>query len=151
MEFLPFLSFCAGSAGFGFAVWTYLASRKIADIRYEVSQFADYRMPSEFLKEVSKAPVKIRAISAGNKAAQNVALKIKTRFPIVACEPDPPELRVKISNNEIRVEIDKLNPHQEPSLFVTCNGDPSVDQLEAIQITHDEGVAQSMTPNKYLT
>lgn len=148
MEILPLVSIGIGIAGFLFGVWTHFTTRKVAEVRYEISQFADYKIPAEFLKEVSKAPVKIRVVSLGNKSAQNVALRFKAKFPIVAYEIDPPELKPKISDNEVRVEVDRLNPRQELNLFITCNGDPSVEQIEALQITHTEGVARAMTLNE---
>jgi hypothetical protein len=148
MEILPLVSIGVGIAGFLFGVWAHFTTRKVAKVRYEISQFADYKMPAEFLKEVSKAPVKIRAVSLGNKSAQNVALRLKTKFPIVAYEIDPPELKPKISHNELRFEVDRLNPRQELNLFITCNGDPTVNQIETLQITHSQGVALPMTFNE---
>jgi hypothetical protein len=149
MELLPFLSLFVGIAGFAFAVWTHLSTRRVAEVRYQVSQFADYKMPAEFLKDVSRAPIKIHAVSTGNKSAENVAVRIKTKFPLVAYEFDPPELAPKVADNELRVEIGKLNPQQEFNLFLTCNGDPAIDQVEAVQITHAEGVALLMSLTKH--
>lgn len=148
MELLPFLSLAVGIAGFGFGVWEHFATRKIAEIGYQIAQFADFKTPIEFLKDVSKAPIKIRAISSGSKSARDISFRIKTRFPIVSYELDPSELVPKISNNEFRVEIERLNPDQELNLFLTCNGDPATDQIDSIQITHSEGIARQTSLTK---
>lgn len=63
------------------------------------------------------------------------------KFPVVAFEMDPSEIVPNISGNELHFEISQLNPQQEVKWFLTCNGDPKVDQVGMVQVTHDEGVA----------
>jgi hypothetical protein len=120
-------------------VWTYFQARKTAEIRFEVSELADFKIPGEFLTALSYAPLVIRIESTGNKAAENVILDIATNNAIEKCEVEPSILQPNLTPNRIRLSIDTLNPAQSVRMFVTCVGDPSSKQLSRIELTQKEG------------
>jgi hypothetical protein len=133
----------AAVAGVAFGVWRHFVSRKTSELRYEISQLADYKVPAQFLKSLSRAPITISIESTGTKAAENTKLAVKTRFPIDECEVQPAELKPTVFTNEVHLDAGRLNPGQSVRVFIACNGDPALDQLENSEITHAEGAALS--------
>jgi hypothetical protein len=139
------VSACAAVAGVAFGVWKHFATRKTSEIRYEISQLADYKVPAQFLRSLSRAPITISIESTGTKAAENTKFAIKTKFPIDQCEVQPAELKPTICTNEVHLDAGRLNPGQSVRVFIACNGDPTLDQIESSEITHAEGTALSRT------
>ncbi len=142
MLIVTLISAIAGVAGVAFAIWTYFATRRFAEIRYEISQFVDYRIPPSFLRGLLRAPIAIRVESTGNKAAENVTLVVTTKIPIVDYEVEPAELVATVTDNEVRLKMGKLNPGQSVRIFLQCNGDPTLNQVESTEFTHAEGAAR---------
>jgi hypothetical protein len=136
------ISAIAGVTGVAFAIWTYFATRRFAEIRYEISQFVDYRIPPSFLRGLLRVPIAIRVESTGNKAAENVSLVARTKIPIVDCEVEPAASAPARSDNEVRLTVARLNPGQSIRIFLQCNGDPTLDQVASTEFTHAEGAAR---------
>jgi len=84
------ISAVAAVVGVGVAIWTSFATRKIAEVRYEISQLADYQIPASFLEGLPRAPIMLKAESTGNKAAENVSFVLKMRTPIINYHVEPP-------------------------------------------------------------
>jgi hypothetical protein len=137
------VSTCAAVAGVAFGVWRHFSTRKTSEIRYEISQLADYKVPAQFLRSLSRAPITISIESTGTKAAENTKFAIKTKFPIDECEVQPAELEPAIFTNEVLLDAGRLNPGQSVRVFIACNGDPTLDQIESSEITHAEGAGLS--------
>ena len=142
MLIITVISTCAGVVGVAFGIWKYFSSRKISEVRYEISQLSDYKIPAEFLEGLARAPIVVRAQSTGTKAAENVVFKIKMRFPVDKCEVDPSGLEIKIANNEVQLSVARLNPGQSVRMFMTCNGDPLLEQVNTFEFTHVDGPAR---------
>jgi hypothetical protein len=124
------------------AIWTYFATRKVAEVRYEISQLADYQIPASFLEGLPRAPIMLRAESTGNKAAENVTLVLKVKPLIINCHVEPPIHAPSVVNGEVRLCVARLNPGQSVRIFLECNGDPTSDQVESTEFTHSEGSAR---------
>ena len=123
-----------------FALYKHFSTRKIARLAYEVSQLSDYDVPESFLQGVTRALVVIRVESTGNKLAENVVLRVKTRSKIVDHEIHPNEFNATVSEQEIATTAEKLNPAQHLRILLYCEGRAVDDQIESIELTHAEGV-----------
>jgi hypothetical protein len=123
------------------AIWTYFATR-IAEVRYQISQLADYQIPASFLEGLPRAPIMLRAESTGNKAAENVTFVLKVKTLVINYHVEPQIHVLSVVNNEIRLYVARLNPGQSVRIFLECNGDPTSDQVESTEFTHSEGSAR---------
>ena len=129
-------------------VYSHVSSRKIAKLTYEVSQLSDFGVPESFLSDMPRAPLAITVTSRGNKGTENIILRIKTKSPIENFEASPADLPIIHVDNELSIQLTRLNPSQQIKLFLRCNGAASEDQISEINLSHSEGAGineQDMT------
>jgi hypothetical protein len=75
----PIITFVA----LAWAVWTYFKSRRYAELRFQITQIADFAIPRELVKQLAPhALISVVLESTGNKAAEHIELNIKTANPI---------------------------------------------------------------------
>lgn len=121
------------------AVYTHFSMRKVSKLTYEVSQLSDFGVPESFLADMPHSPIAITVTSRGNKGTENIILRLKTNSPIENCEVSPSSLSVTQSNNELSIQSARLNPSQQIKLFIRCNGEPHLNQIGELNLSHSEG------------
>lgn len=122
-------------------IYTHVSTRKVSKLTYETSQLSDFGVPISFLADVPRAPLAITVTSRGNKATQNIVIRLKTTSEVENFEASPADLPIKQTGNELIIQTETLNPSQKIKLFARCVGSPSENQIEDLEITHSEGGA----------
>ena len=130
--------------------WIYFRQRKVAELRFQITQLSDFGIPSEFVKELAPhALITISLESTGNKAAEHLNLNITAKNSLEKYEVNPkfPNMHVNIgaANEAVRLSIERLNPSQKLKIFLSCGGDPTENQLSGYEFTHSEGKALPLT------
>jgi hypothetical protein len=130
-----------GGLALVWGIYTHISTRKVSKLTYETSQLSDFGVPISFLADVPRAPLAITVTSRGNKATQNIIIRLKTTSAIENFEASPADLPIRQTGNELVIQTEALNPSQKIKLFARCVGSPSEDQIEELEITHSEGGA----------
>lgn len=124
-----------------FGIYKHFSTRKVARLAYEVSQISDYGVPGSMLQDITSAPISLVLENIGNKSAENIILRLRTRSDISAHTIEPENLNASVDDSEISMTIPSLNPTQKVKVFLRCAGSPSADQIESLELTHSEGSA----------
>jgi hypothetical protein len=123
------------------AIYTHFSSRKISKLTYEISQLSDFGVPESFLEGMPHAPIAITLTSRGNKFTENIILNLKTWHEIENCEIIPSNTSFSYNENQLTLEVPRLNPSQQIKLFIRCSGiEAQYDQIQTISVSHSEGV-----------
>lgn len=128
---VPIVSALIASGSFAFAIFTYFRTRKFAELRYEITELSDFKIPAAFVQQLGYAPIAVRIESTGNKAAENVFLDLTTTNQIEKYEIEPETFvpAKKPRGNGVQLSIEKLNPAQTLRIFIICSGNPIEKQL----------------------
>ncbi|MCL7928769.1 hypothetical protein [Halomonas llamarensis] len=130
-----------GALGFLFGVYAHFANRRVAKLIYKVSQISDFKVPQSFVDDMQSAPVSITLTSVGSKAAKSIVGKFGFQSEIAAIETTPEGINPKIEDKSFSFEAASLNPSQEVHFSVKVKGNPAEDQVESVNVSHEEGVA----------
>lgn len=133
---------------FAFAIYKHFGTRKIARIVYEISQISDYDVPESFLEDMTTAPIAMLVESRGNKRAENIVLRLKTRTKIDKYTIVPKYI-AEVDNTDFTISVPSLNPTQTFKVFLHCKGNPAVNQIQSIELTHSEGVGLNKRSSAY--
>lgn len=120
-------------------IYAHFSMRKVSKLTYEVSQLSDFGVPESFLTDMRHSPVAVTITSRGNKGTENIILRLKTNSPIENCEVSPSTLSIAQDNNELSVQVERLNPSQQIKLFIRCSGEPHLNQINELNLSHAEG------------
>ena len=121
------------------AIFTHFSTRKVSKLTYELSQLSDFGVPESFLADMPHSPIAVTVTSRGNKGTENIILRLKTNSPIENYEVSPTSLPVTKNNNELSIQSVRLNPSQQIKLFIRCKGEPSMNQVNELSLSHSEG------------
>lgn len=121
-------------------VYTHFSMRKVSKLTYEVSQLSDFGVPESFLADMPHSPIAVTVTSRGNKGTENIVMRLKTNSPIENCEVSPSSLSVTQYDDELSVKSEQLNPSQQIKLFIRCSGEPHLNQISELNLSHSEGV-----------
>lgn len=132
-------------------IYAHVSTRKVSKLTYKTSQLSDFGVPDSFLADVPRAPLAITVKSLGNKATQNIIIRLKTTSDIENFDAFPVELPIKQTGNELIIQAETLNPSQRIKLFARCVGNPSEDQIDELEITHSEGSATNESEVKFIS
>ena len=137
-----------GTAGAIFGIYQYYASRTVPKLTFEVRELSDFGLPPDFYNAVALVPVSFNIFSAGNKAAENIIVHLKSRSLMRKVEvATDVEWKSDIANNlnngirELTVSIGKLNPNDAFNLLVYCDklNPPSQSIIQEAKVTIAEG------------
>ena len=133
---------------FVFGIYKHFSTRKIARVVYEVSQISDYAVPESFLEDMPTAPIAILVESSGNKRAENVVLRLKTRTEIDKYTIVPKDI-AEVDDKDFTITVPSFNPTQTFKVFLHCKGNPAVNQIESMELTHSTGVGVNKRSSAY--
>lgn len=128
--------------GVAFGIYSHYSNRKFAKIIYEIKEFADFNLPSEFYQAVAKIPVSISIDNAGNINANNLLINLETKTKIENINVTAnEEYDIRQSDNKVFLRFNNLNQADSINLLMYCmkNEEPTRSVMNGVKITITEG------------